>query len=71
MKGISRDLVPSAVAGDLTAGTRLRKRLLDTLAAVERRMTGTDGPARGSAGAASGDAAACGGLRRGSALAWS
>ncbi len=76
MKGISRDVVPYAVADDLTAGdrgeaqdtvfsehargidfyvdvdaleadgaARLRKRLLDTLAAVERRMTGAERPA--------------------------
>jgi adenylate cyclase len=79
MKGISRDVVPYAVADDLTAGdrgeaqdtvfsehargidfyvdvealeadgaARLRKRLLDTLAAVERRMTGAERPARAS-----------------------
>ncbi|WP_267427435.1 adenylate/guanylate cyclase domain-containing protein [Methylobacterium sp. GC_Met_2] len=77
MKGISRDVVPYAVADDSTAGdrgeaqdtvfsehargidfyvdvdaleadgaARLRKRLLDTLAAVERRMTGAERPAR-------------------------
>lgn len=76
MKGISRDVVPYAVEGDLTAeardeakdtvfsehargidfyvdvdaleadgAARLRKRLLDTLAAVERRMTGAGGTA--------------------------
>ncbi|MCJ2064679.1 adenylate/guanylate cyclase domain-containing protein [Methylobacterium sp. J-088] len=77
MKGISRDVVPYAVADDSTAGdrgeaqdtvfsehargidfyvdvdaleadgaARLRKRLLDTLAAVERRMTGAERLAR-------------------------
>ncbi|MGU3464389.1 adenylate/guanylate cyclase domain-containing protein [Methylobacterium sp. C33D] len=67
MKGISREVVPYAIEGDLTAeapetifsehargidfyvdvdalelegAARLRKRLLDTLAAVDRRMTG-------------------------------
>ena len=79
MKGISRDVVPYAVADDLTArdrgetqdtvfsghargidlyvdvealeadgAARLRKRLLDTLAAVERHMTGAERPARDS-----------------------
>ncbi|MEE7449123.1 adenylate/guanylate cyclase domain-containing protein [Methylobacterium radiotolerans] len=70
MKGISREVVPYAVEGDLTAeapetifsehargidfyvdvdalemegAARLRKRLLDTLAAVDRRMTGATG----------------------------
>ncbi|XYD08075.1 adenylate/guanylate cyclase domain-containing protein [Methylobacterium sp. NMS12] len=72
MKGISREVVPYAIEGDLTAeapetifsehargidfyvdvdalelegAARLRKRLLDTLAAVDRRMTGSGSPA--------------------------
>ncbi|MGU3474576.1 adenylate/guanylate cyclase domain-containing protein [Methylobacterium sp. D48H] len=71
MKGISREIVPYAIEGDLTAeapetifsehargidfyvdvdalemegAARLRKRLLDTLAAVDRRMTGAGTP---------------------------
>ena len=71
MKGISREVVPYAVEGDLTAeatetifsehargidfyvdvdalelegAARLRKRLLDTLAAVDRRMIGAGAP---------------------------
>ena len=71
MKGISRDVVPYAIEGDLAAeapetvfsehaagidfyidvaaleadgAARLRKRLLETLAAVDRRMTGAGGP---------------------------
>ncbi|WP_246696764.1 adenylate/guanylate cyclase domain-containing protein [Methylobacterium planeticum] len=71
MKGISREVVPYAIEGDLSVATqesifsehargidfyidvdaleadgavRLRKRLLDTLAAVERRMTGASLP---------------------------
>ena len=71
MKGISREVVPYAVEGDLAAeaaetvfsehargidfyidvdaleaegAARLRKRLLETLAAVDRRMTGAGAP---------------------------
>lgn len=71
MKGISRDVVPYAIEGDLSAGAqdtifsehargidfyidvdaleadgaaRLRKRLLDALAAVEQRITGANLP---------------------------
>ena len=71
MKGISRDVVPYAIEGDLGAeaqdsifsehargidfyidvdaleadgAARIRRRLLDTLAAVERRMKGASPP---------------------------
>ncbi len=86
MKGISRDVVPYAIEGDLAAeaaetvfsehargidfyidvdaleaegAARLRKRLLETLAAVDRRMTGAGAPG---AGAEAGRAAVRSGL---------